>query len=274
MTADARRRYWIENMDKATAFMRAATEVPVAESGERLVDLAAVGGDRFEVAPSATGELGVALLRESLVGPFEAFAAALNRRGLVPVVQYAYRSPRMQQELLTSQKVVDDVIERVRWECEPGAVTPELAYDRLVVLCANSFMTGTHLAGTALDVMVRQMDTGDELDFGGPYLTMSEITPMASPFVSATVRTNREAIVEAFSDQGFYPYPFEYWHYSRDDVYGVLLGHDKGPARHGPVYVDLASGMPTPVVDPARELMPRDDLLDVLAERLRQLEPR
>ena len=66
-------------MDDALGFIRGAFDVPVRESGERLVDLASVGSGHFEIAESATGELGAALLRESLVEPFEAVARALAR---------------------------------------------------------------------------------------------------------------------------------------------------------------------------------------------------
>ena len=181
----------------------------------------------------------------------------------MPVVQYAYRSPQMQQELLSSDRVLEQVARRVVWELGPDSASAERAYDRLIVLCAHTFATGTHLSGTALDVITRRFD-GEEFDLGGPYLTLSEVTPMESPFVSAAARANRDAVTSVFADEGYYAYPFEFWHYSRDDVYGVLLGLDDRPARHGPVHVDASSGEPTPIAEPATELLPREELLELL----------
>lgn len=173
---DERREYWTSTMDRALGFMIAANEVEIAECREPLVDLASCSqeGVEWKVAESALGELGAAFIRESLVSHFAVAALHLNRQGLTPTVMYAYRTPAMQRSLLTSDRVLDQVVERVLWETGPAEATPERAYERLVVLCANSLANGTHLAGTALDVAIYRTDGSGQVDLGGDYLLRPE----------------------------------------------------------------------------------------------------
>jgi D-alanyl-D-alanine dipeptidase len=262
--------FWSDTMDEAASFMARARRVSIEECHEPMLDLATCdrGGSNWEVEPSALGELGAAFMRRSVVAHFIQATRTLNRAGLVPVIVYAYRTPAMQRSLLESDTVLDQVVERVTWECGDGAVDPELVYERLIVLCANAFANGTHLAGTAVDVMIRDAESGEQLDLGAPYLDLSERTPMASPFVGAQAQSNRRQCVDLFSSGGFYPYPFEFWHYSRDDVYGVLLGKSTGPVRFGPVDVDPQTGEVEAIASPEREIHGREVLLEMIERRL------
>ncbi len=268
--ASAKRSFWAQTMDEAATFMAQARRVPIEENLEPMLDLATCdrNGSHWEVEQSALGELGAAFMRRSVVSHFIEAARALNRVGLVPVVVYAYRTPAMQRSLLGSDAVLDQVVDRVTWESSGKPVAPEQVYKRLIVLCANSFANGTHLAGTAVDVMVREVDSGRQLDLGAPYLDLSERTPMASPFVNDEARKNRQRCIEQFGSAGFYPYPFEFWHYSRDDVYGALLGRNTGPVQYGPVDVDPQTGEVEAIESPEREVEDRDTLLGMIERRL------
>ena len=270
MTLENRKKYWADAMTNALDFMKNAKQVPVVESGEPLVDLATCekNGASWDVNASALGELGVALLRERLVLSFINAARDLNELGLEPVVHYAYRSPEMQKFLLRSDRVLDQVIDRVLWEFGPLAATPELAYDRLIVLCANSFANGTHLAGTAVDITIRRLDGSGDLDVGGEYLEISELTPMDSPFISSAAREGRELVTKLMLQSGFYAYPYEFWHYSKDDVYGVLLEQTAPPVPYGPVDVNLSSGAVYSMQDSVGDIVSRNEFLPILSDRL------
>lgn len=273
--ADERRAYWRQMMEAASAFMAQARRVPIEECGDALEDLATCErhGARWDVAATALGELGGAFMRRSLVPGFVQAVRALNNAGLEPVVKYAYRTPAMQRSLLVSAEVLDQVVERVSWEWGTDAVPASKVYERLIVLCANSFATGTHLAGTAVDVVIRDLSTGEPVEMGGPYLEMSERTPMDSPFISEAARANRVRCIALFATAGFYPYPYEFWHYSRDDVYGVVLGRQAGPARFGPVNVNPATGAAEPIDEPAREIEDPDVMVELISARLLRAEP-
>jgi hypothetical protein len=91
--------------------------------------------------------------------------------------------------------------------------------------------------------------TGAEIDRGGPYLELSERTPMGSPFVSASARRNRLAITAIFDECGFMEYPYEFWHYSSGDTYEESRRGAGRRARYGPVDYDPVSGQMTPIED-------------------------
>jgi hypothetical protein len=96
--------------------------------------------------------------------------------------------------------------------------------------------------------------TGQELDRGGPYLEISERTPMATPFVTPGQREIREVVTDAMAAQGFVAYPYEFWHYNSGDVFERHLTDSDEPAPYGPVDVDLATGEVTPMANPTGRL--------------------
>ena len=70
---------------------------------------------------------------------------------------------------------------------------------------------------------VAALDSGAEVDRGGPYLMLSECTPMESPFVSAEARANRREIgivekgvaaLESLLFAKYQMYRNVYWHHA------------------------------------------------------------
>ncbi|RYF73986.1 MAG: hypothetical protein EOO39_09405, partial [Cytophagaceae bacterium] len=84
---------------------------------------------------------------------------------------------------------------------------------RKLSLSATTAKTGTHVSGSAIDISVYSLEDGSEIDRGGPYLEMSELTPMKSPFVLESSLRNRQEITDVMAQHGFVAYPFEFWHY-------------------------------------------------------------
>jgi hypothetical protein len=129
------------------------------------------------------------------------------------------------------------------------------------------------MSASAIDVSVIDRKTGTELARGGPYLEMSERTPMQSPFVSAEAARNRAAITAVMARHGFVAYPYEFWHYNQGDAYDEALAGSGRPARYGAVHVDLATGRVTPVPDPCASLHAPEDFrraMQAALGRLRQ----
>jgi len=250
----ARRAYWTQQMDAAYDFMMRALEWPVDECGEALASLEeAVHNSGIKVLFSQSeivpGMRRLFYLRESLIAPFLKAAAACNERGWTLVVEDGYRTTTMQKHLSLLPHVFDAVLERCIWEY--GGTPPiDLVRRRLAALTAAHPKNGTHMSATAIDISVCETNSGNEVDRGRPYLEMSELTPMESPFVATAARSNRLAIRGLLEAQGFMAYPYEFWHYNQGDVYDEMLHLSNRPARFGAVHCDLNSGQITPVQHP------------------------
>ena len=124
------------------------------------------------------------------------------------------------------------------------------------------------MSGSALDISVIDSRSGKAVDRGGPYLEMSERTPMFSPFVSAEARQNREMISRIMLDCGFVAYPYEFWHYSQGDAFHLVLGQDKPEARYGAVSFDVENGQTVPIDESLTSLHSLADLKRMVAAAL------
>ncbi len=271
------RAYWREQMEAAAAMMEVCQGLPVRECLEPLRDLRAAADDAgvrvdFSGTPLSPGMARIFRLRAGLAPRLLAAAQEMCRRGWVLRIEDGYRSVAMQRSLVHIPAIFDAIYRKTVWEL--GGQTPDagLMLRRVTALVATRPKIGTHMSGSALDISVLRADTGAEVDRGGPYLEMSELTPMASPFVDAAARRNREAITEIMGRHGFLAYPYEFWHYSQGDVYDLYLnGRRDGqtPARYGAVDWDGRSDAVTPVAHPG-ELLHRPE--DIQAEIRRAIQ--
>jgi len=269
----ARRAYWAEQMDAAYAFMQRMRDYPVSECGEPLIYLPSAVAEvgvtvTFSTAASSNGKPRLYFLRAGLLPSFLAVAREMNARGWLLKVEDAFRTIEMQQYNARWPMLYHTILHKVMWECGGEAPTLDLFTRRMAALIAPSPKVGTHLSGSAMDISVLDRDTGEEIDRGRPYLEMSEITPMESPFVSAAARYHRREITELFARHGFVAYPWEFWHYSAGDAYAADLCHTGQPACYGPVHLDMADGSVTPIADPGRLLNNPDDFAAIMQQVL------
>ena len=272
----ARRAYWADRMDAAYDFMEAIRGRAVEECGESLAPLReAVRAAHLDVAFSDTRIAGefdrIFYLREGLIPDFLAAAREMNDRGWVLKVEDAYRSRAMQTALLGEERVFDVILRRVLWECDGEVPDPGTMLRRVSALIATRPNVGTHMSASAMDISVLRRDDGRELDRGGPYVELSERTPMASPFISPEAQKNRDAITALMQRHGFAAYPYEFWHYSKGDAYKAYLTAADEPARYGPVEADLDTGVTTPVPDPDEPLHTLDKIRRRIEEALGRL---
>jgi zinc D-Ala-D-Ala dipeptidase len=272
-----RRKYWAEQMDEASAFLGNTLQADLNESLEPIVDLTDAIPSSLEVAFSydraAAGEGPTFYMRSSLVPDLVRVITALRAMSIGLRIEYAYRSPRLQASLCSSDEVLGRVIDRVRWEAGTPSPPFELVYQRLIVLCANIYKFATHIAAAAVDITPMDLESGTEIDRGGPFLELSEKTPMASPFVSPIARRNRALVKGVFADHGFRAYPFEFWHFCAGDVYEAVLTGNRDAARFGPVTVDSGSGRVTAISDPLSEITPRETMIDRIGKALSRSSP-
>ncbi len=263
-----RRAHWAEELDRAYDFMMAVLEYPVVECGEPLVSLehaaTAAGVEvAFSSKPHVAGLPRLYLMREGQIPGFVAAARALNERGWVLKVEDGFRNRTMQKYVGRQPIVFDAILQKVIWEL--GGELPEIDFffKRLLTLTAQMPKIGTHMSGSAIDVSVLERESGVDVDRGGPYLEMSELTPMASPFASATGQANRREIMAIMRRAGFVEYPYEFWHFNSGDAYEAILLQSGEPARYGPIECDPATGAVTPFANPTA---PLSELYELEAE--------
>ncbi len=199
MTDNSARAYWIQEMEAATQFMEQVLAAPVQECGQELASLpAAVQRESVEVVFSDTPFPGgferQFYLRQGLIDSFIGVCRDMNQRGWVLKVEDAYRSVAMQTALGRDKDIFKRILEKVIWELNGRRPSVELMFRRLSVLIATRPKLGTHMSGSALDLSVLDRERGKLVDRGGPYIELSEKTPMDSPFVSDLARKNRRAI--------------------------------------------------------------------------------
>jgi hypothetical protein len=179
----------------------------------------------------------------------------------------------MQKALGQDPGIFQRILNKVIWELEGTVPSAELMFRRLSVLIATRPKLGTHMSGSALDISVVDRSNGDELDRGGPYLELSELTPMSSPLVFESARGNREQITEIMLNSGFVAYPFEFWHYSQGDTFQTILDANRPKARYGPINFDPKRDSVVPMDDPFGPLHTLREIEDTIRETLEKLKP-
>ena len=273
------RRYWKEQMEEAVSFIEQVLDTPVQECGEKMVSLPDVAQQAgVEVLFSKSLLAGrfdrQFYLREGLIGSFLEASRRINSHGWTLKVEDAYRSSAMQKALGQDPRIFQRILKKVIWELEEAAPSAELMFRRLSVLIATRPKLGTHMSGSALDISVVDQSNGSELDRGGPYLELSELTPMSSPLISQSARRNREQITEIMLGNGFVAYPFEFWHYSQGDIFQTVLSPDKPNARYGPIDFDPKSDSLVPIDDPFASLHTLKEIENTIQESLEKLKPK
>ncbi|MDD5679277.1 MAG: M15 family metallopeptidase [Kiritimatiellae bacterium] len=262
---DMRRAYWTEQMEAAYGFMGQMMAYPVEECGESLVSLPEmVKAEGVSVEFSRTRIAGchdrIFYLRKGLISNFVAAARQMNTRGWILKVEDGFRSRKMQTDIALYNNVLDVVLQKVMWEARGKIPAPELLFRRLTCMVATCPKIGTHMSGSALDISVLSSKDFSEVDRGGPYIEISELTPMASPFISDAAARNRAEISAIMRSHGFMGYPYEFWHYSSGDPYAEYLTGSGKSGRYGAVDFDLANGSVTPILNAGKSLHSMEDI--------------
>jgi zinc D-Ala-D-Ala dipeptidase len=253
--AQMRRAYWTQEVELAVLFMEGVKAWPVAECGEGLVHLPGVVKDagvevQFSSKPHVQGLPRLFYLREGQIKGFIGAAREFNQMGWVMKVEDGYRSRQMQKFVGRQPVVFDAVLKTCMWELEGKVPTPEFMFHRCKSMIAYCPKVGTHMSGSAIDISLFDRKTGAEVSRGKPYLEISELTPMYSPYVEGEAMKVRMKQVEVMRGNGFVEYPFEFWHFNSGDVYDYLLTGKQGEAaRYGAVDFDVATGKISPMTE-------------------------
>jgi D-alanyl-D-alanine dipeptidase len=274
----ARRAYWTRRNEEAWDFMfNRVLPYPVEECDELLVMLPdAIRGTGAEVVfserPHVLGLARIPALRAGQIDAFVTAARAFNARGWMIRVEDGYRTRAIQKQLGREPLVFDAILARSIWELGGKVPSPAFMFRRCSGLVATVPKFATHMSGSAIDVSVVLRDAPDrEVDRGAPYVELSALTPMDSPFVCASARAHRAEISALFDAHGFVAYPYEFWHYSSGDAYEAVLRRTGRPARYGPIDRDPVSGAITPIADSDVPLNSEDEIRAEITLALRRL---
>ena len=257
----ARRAYWADQMEQGYAIVQKLIDFPVNECGERFASIpdaaAAANVEMLFSTSKIAGDLDrVFFLRESLVRDVITIGREMNERGWILKIEDGFRSLDMQRQLVRKPSVFDTVLKKCIWELGGEIPSTEMMFRRAIVLTANMPKIGAHMSGSAIDISVFRRDDGAEVWRGYPYLEMSECTPMRSPFVAPEHVATRLEIAAMMEKHGFIHFPFEFWHFDKDDAGMHILTGNSAPCRFGPVNWDPRTNEVTPVSDPLTLLNP------------------
>lgn len=275
----ARRAYWAEQMELGYQLIERVLPFDVRECGEPFASIcdAAQAADvemLFSTSKIAGDLDRIFYMRESLVRAVVEAGRDMNRRGWVLKIEDGYRSLEMQGMLVRKPELFDVILQKCIWECGGKLPSVDLLSRRAIVLIANIPKIGTHMSGSAIDVSVFRRDNGQEVSRGKPYLEMSELTPMRSPFIDAQSLANRLEITAILESHGFVHFPYEFWHFNQEDAMGHVLTGRPAPARFGPVHWDPKTNRVTRCDNPMRPLNPPEVIEREMAAALRRAEAR
>ncbi|MES9510424.1 M15 family metallopeptidase [Streptomyces sp. NPDC000609] len=204
--------------------------IPVAECGERLVDVRRGGSllvDTREQGPADA----FAYLREGVLERLVK-AQAMLPQGLRLLFVEGYRPPSLQREYF------EDYTEHLRaahldWSTEQihSAVSRYVSPPGIA----------PHSAGAAVDLTLADAD-GHELDLGTRMNADPEESEGAcythAANISEEARANRKLLGTALTAVGLVNYPTEWWHWSYGDRYWALITGETaalyGPKETGP----------------------------------------
>jgi hypothetical protein len=216
-TEEDRRAFWIEQSEQACDFMmKKILPYPVVESNEPFVSLREASAQAkvtvlFSDQQHVNNLERLFYLREGQIPGFLEAAKEMNLRGWAIRVEDGFRTREMQKYLGREPKVFDAILQKVIWELNGKTPEPELMFQRCTGLVATVPKFATHMSGSAIDISVMLLDDVTvEVDRGGPYIEMSERTPMKSPYISSEAQKNRDEIAAIMLKHGFVAYPWEF----------------------------------------------------------------
>ncbi|MCM8789185.1 MAG: hypothetical protein NC907_05285 [Candidatus Omnitrophica bacterium] len=271
-----KRQYWTRQMEKGYRFMQKIMRYPVQESMEKLIDLQqAVKKSgvyvKFSSIARSTVSKPIFRIREGIVDSFLTAAEEMNKNGFLIKVEDAFRTRQMQNPLNRPEKVFDAIMKIIVWECNGKIPEPDFIFKRITVLIATIPKICTHMSGSAIDITILSMKTGKEIDRGEKYLSMNEKTFMDSIFISKKAKEFRHKFNEIMKKNGFYAYPFEFWHYSQGDAFAHYLSKSGKPAIYGPIDMIDDQGNVNPINNFTQPLFSLDEIEIRLHESLKRL---
>ena len=248
-------------MERSYRLLQSMINYPTEECGEGLGSIPeAANAEGIQMLFSENkiaGDLDrIYVIRSSLIPDLLAIARDMKERGWILKIEDGFRTREMQTQVGRKPSIFDMIVRTCWWENHRQTPPLDLVKRRSMCLVANYPNTGTHMMAAAVDISVFRLDDLSEVSRGGPYLEMSEHTPMDSPFVTPEEQQNRKEITRLMERHGFMHYPGEYWHYNKGDALYHMLTSSGEPGSYGPVDWDPETNQVTPYEDVTSPLTP------------------
>ena len=123
--------------------------------------------------------------------------------------------------------VLQAFIEESRVQHPSWSDEEHLAHARLFVADPN-VVCPPHTTGGAVDVDIKDKNTGQYIDMGCPINTDDEIAFLHSDQLTSAQYENRMTLLDAMLAAGFAPNVNEWWHYQYGETYwAAFYGHDE-----------------------------------------------
>ncbi len=187
-------------VDDATGFVVISDVIPDAVIEPRYFSNYNFVGTRVDMYLEPT-----ALLSREAAAALKLVADDLRQQGYRLKIYDAYRP----------QGAVDHF---VRWTADPDTSTKADFYPRTAVkktLFPNYIaLKSGHTKGSTIDLTIIYADTGEEVDMGGTFDMLCEVSHYTYPNVTAQQKANRKILHDAMLRRGFKHLPEEWWHFT------------------------------------------------------------
>lgn len=146
------------------------------------------------------------VLTKEAAKALKAAEVALMKEGYCLKIFDTYRPQRAVNNFISWSKIESDTLMK-------AAYYPEQVKRQLFKLGYISTRSG-HSRGSTIDLTIADIETGDEIDMGGPYDFFGEVSHHTYTDLSDTQLNNRKLLKKAMWNAGFRPYSKEWWHYT------------------------------------------------------------
>lgn len=133
-------------------------------------------------------------------------------------VQQELKGQGMGLKVFDTYRPTQAVDHFVRWVRDPGDIKmkqefyPNIDKSQLFKQGFISYRSG-HSRGSAVDLTLVRLDTGEELDMGGAFDLLDPISGHDSPLITEQQQSNRRLLRGVMERNGFKAISKEWWHY-------------------------------------------------------------
>jgi D-alanyl-D-alanine dipeptidase len=147
-----------------------------------------------------------AILSKEAAEALKRVSDELAEKGYGILIFDAYRPQKAVNHFVTWSRDASDT----RMKAE---FYPEVDKSRLFELGYIASKSG-HSRGSTVDLTLVRLDTGEEIDMGGPFDFFGPVSHHGTDLVTEEQTANRNILKEAMEKHGFAAYDQEWWHYT------------------------------------------------------------
>lgn len=175
-------------------------------------DIRYAGNHNFTGRPVQGYEAATPVLSLSAAKALKNVQQELKKKGLGLKIFDAYRPQRAVNSFVEWARLPGDTL--AKQEFYPEIPKSEL-FERGYIATRSG-----HSRGSTVDLTLIDLETGKELDMGGPYDFFGEISHHNTTHINRQQKENRNLLKKVMRKYGFRPYSEEWWHYTlRNEPY-------------------------------------------------------